>query len=202
MGFLRSWFGLNRAEIWRQLADEVDGRFVDGGYRGDKVTVRVGEWTLTLDVHLVQMGKTVAPFTRMRAPYVNADGFRFDIYRETIFSGLGRALGMQDVTIGVPDIDAAFVIKGTSEARLRTLFADPEVAELLCAQPKLRLRVKDDEGSFRPSFPEGVDELHFEVGGAIEDIPRLKALFDLFATVLDRLCRMGSAYERDPGVKL
>jgi hypothetical protein len=47
-----------------------------------------------------------------------------------------------------------------------------------------------------------VDELHFQVLGVIKDIPRLRALFDLFAEVLDRLCLIGSAYEGDPGVTL
>jgi hypothetical protein len=47
-----------------------------------------------------------------------------------------------------------------------------------------------------------VDELYFQVVGVLKDIERLKSLFELFAEVLDRLCRMGSAYERGPGVML
>ena len=47
-----------------------------------------------------------------------------------------------------------------------------------------------------------MDELHFQVVGVIKDVDRLKALFDLFAAVLDRLVRTGSAYEREPGVSL
>ncbi len=47
-----------------------------------------------------------------------------------------------------------------------------------------------------------MDELHFQTLGVIKDIDRLALLFGLFAAVLDRLCRMGSAYERDPGVEL
>jgi hypothetical protein len=47
-----------------------------------------------------------------------------------------------------------------------------------------------------------VDELHFQVVGVIKDVERLKALFDLFATVLDQLCRIGSAYKQEPGLTL
>ena len=36
----------------------------------------------------------------------------------------------------------------------------------------------------------------------IKDVERLKALFDLFAAVLDQLCRIGSAYKQEPGVTL
>ena len=59
-----------------------------------------------------------------------------------------------------------------------------------------------DEGWFGTDFPDGVDELHFLVSGVIKDIAHLKSLFDLFAVTLDQLCRMGSAYKRDPGVHL
>ena len=31
------------------------------------------------------------------------------------------------------------------------------------------------------------DELHFETQGVIRDVPRLKALFELFAVLLDQL---------------
>ena len=64
-------------------------------------------------------------------------------------------------------------------------------------QPEIRLEVKDSEGWFGPRFPEDVDELHFQVVEVIKDLDRLKALFDLFAAVLDRLCRMGSAYKQE-----
>jgi hypothetical protein len=71
-----------------------------------------------------------------------------------------------------------------------------------CAQPKIKLEVKDSEGWFGPRFPDDVDELHFQVVGVIKDVERLKALFELFAAVLDRLCRIGSAYKQEPGVDL
>ena len=38
--------------------------------------------------------------------------------------------------------------------------------------------------------------------GSIKDVERLKSLFDLFAAVLDQLCRIGSAYKQEPGVTL
>ena len=69
-------------------------------------------------------------------------------------------------------------------------------------QPEIRLEVKDSEGWFGPKFPEDVDELYFQVVGVIKDVERLKSLFDLFAAVLDQLCRIGSAYKQEPGVEL
>jgi hypothetical protein len=98
--------------------------------------------------------------------------------------------------------DEAFIVKGTDEAKVREMFADPEVRSLLMAQPQIRLEVKDGEGWFGPSFPEDVDELHFQVTGVIKETDRLKALFDLFAAVLERLYRIGSGRREEPGVRL
>jgi hypothetical protein len=64
--------------------------------------------------------------------------------------------------------------------------------------------VKGDSGSDNAFIIEAndVDELHFQVVGVIKDVDRLKSLFDLFAAVLDQLCRIGSAYKQEPGVTL
>ncbi|HBO44212.1 MAG TPA: DUF3137 domain-containing protein, partial [Planctomycetaceae bacterium] len=51
-------------------------------------------------------------------------------------------------------------------------------------------------------FPEGVDELWFQVIGVITDIDRLKSLYYLFAETLNHLCHIGSAYEDDPKLEL
>ena len=63
--------------------------------------------------------------------------------------------------------------------------------------------MKDLDGGFwGKSFPQGVDELYFRVVGVIKDVDRLKLLYELFSETLDELCRMGSAYENGPDVKL
>jgi hypothetical protein len=79
---------------------------------------------------------------------------------------------------------------------------NPRIRQLLPQQPRIHLSVRDDEGWFKAKFPEGVDELYFRDIGTIEDIERLKALYELFAEVLEHLCKIGSAIEHDPGVAL
>jgi hypothetical protein len=196
-------FGPDKEEVWRQLCREIGAEFVEGGFwKGNKVQVHVQPWTITLDTYTVNTQHSHVAYTRMRAPYVNPEGFRFAIYRKGFFSELGKLLGMQDIEVGDTQFDEAFIIKGTDEARVRNLFADARLRELVQAQPTIRLEVKDSEGWFGPKFPENVDELHFQVVGVIKDVDRLKSLFDLFAAVLDQLCRIGSAYKQEPGVML
>ena len=131
-------------------------------------------------------------------PYVNKDGFQFTIYRTGIFSGLGKWLGMQDVDVGYPEFDEAFVIKGNDEAKLRALFANPRIRQLIEIEPDIHLTVQGDEGWFGTQFPQGVDELYFSVPRVIKDVEELKSLYCLFAEVLHHLCHIGSAYENDP----
>ena len=196
-------FGPSKKEIWRQLSAEMQATFVDGGaWKADRVEAAHGQWLVTLDTYAVSTGKTVVVFTRMRAPYANPDGFRFTIYRRGVFTALGKLLGMQDVEVGYEEFDRDFVIKGNDENKLRQLFANAKLRDLISAQKDIKFSVKDDEGWFGAKFPDGVDELAFVVAGIIKDIDRLKKLFELFAETLDELCRMGSAYESKPDVKL
>ena len=131
----------------------------------------------------------------MRAPYVNPSGFRFTVYRRGLFSDIAKRLGMQDIEIGDAEFDRDFIIKGNDEAQVRALLASERIRRLIAAQPEMYFTVKDDEGWFGASFPKGVDELYFLVGGTITDVGRLKALYELFGETLDQLCRIGSAYD-------
>jgi hypothetical protein len=198
-GLMRKWFGPSRDEIWSRLAEEVNGRYVDGSFlKGALVEVSHDEWTITLDSYAVSTGKTTVVFTRIRAPYVNPDGFRFSVSRAGMFTEIAKWLGMQDIEIGIEEFDRDFVIKGTNEEKLRALFANPRIRELIIAQKSLHFGVKHERGLFRKDESPEVDTLEFHVPGIITDIERLKLLFDLFAETLDELCRIGSAYERAP----
>jgi hypothetical protein len=199
----RKWFGPSRKEIWQSLSQEIGGQYHPGTiWTGDKVQATHGEWTVTLDTYTVSTGKVTMSYTRMRAPYVNPEGFRFAVSRRHLLSSISRWMGMQDVEVGHEAFDHDFIIKGTHEGRLRTLFANAKIRDLLSQQPDVHFTVKDNEGWFGPEFPEHVDELDFTVSGIIKDMERLQTLYELFAETLDELTRMGSAYARDPDVEL
>jgi hypothetical protein len=198
------WFGPSKDEVWRQLSEEIGAEVVQGGFwkGGSKVQAQVGPWTVALDTYTVSSGHSHITFTRMRAPYVNPEDFRVKIFRRSVLSELDKLFGMQDIEVGDPDFDEAFIIKGNDEDRVRLLFSDPKLRQMIQDQPQIQLEVKDSEGRFGPKFPEGVDELHFQVLGVIKDVDRLKSLFDLFAAVLNQLCRIGSARREEAGVEL
>ena len=66
----------------------------------------------------------------------------------------------------------------------------------------IRLQIRADDGELGPAFPPGVDELRLEVTDRVEDLAKLRALFDVLAQTLQRLCEVGCAIEQDPDVDL
>ena len=157
MNALRKLFGPSKEEIWRQLCTETGADYVPGGFwKGDKVQATHDEWTITLDTYVVSTGKTTMVFTRLRAPYVNPDHFRFTIYRRGLFSEIAKWLGMQDIAVGHANFDRDFIIKGTDESKLRRLFANAKIRDLIAGQRDLDSTVSTIQASgFRMTEPPG-----------------------------------------------
>jgi len=203
MGLLRQVFGPSKEEIWSQLSREIGAEYQEGGFfKESKIVLSHREWEITLDTYTVHTDKVTIVYTRMRAPYVNRDGFRFNIYRKSAFSWLGKLFGVEDIEVGEAFFDEEFIIQGEPEILVRSLLNNSRIRQLIQDQKDIHFQVKDDDSWFKSRFPDGVDELYFEVADIIKDKQRLKNLFDLFTLVLDELCRLGSAYETDPNVKL
>jgi hypothetical protein len=199
MSFWKSLFGPSKEEVWQQLSRDIGAQFVDGGWwRQSKVQAHVKDWIVTLDTYTVSTGKSSTTYTRMRAPYVNREGLRFAVYRRGFFTDIGKWLGMvQDIEVGHPAFDRDFVIQGNDPVKMRALFANDRIRELIQTQPSLYFHVTDDEGWFGAKFPQGVDELRFQVVGVIKDLQRLRNLFDLFTETLNQLYQMQSAGKED-----
>lgn len=222
MNLLRRIFGAGHNEVWKQLSDELGAEFVKGGlFKGSKVEARIKNWTITLDTYTVSTGKTSVTYTRMRAPFINNDGFRFLIYRRSPFSAVGKLLGMQDVEVGGPEIesqgplfgvpsyvdhefiessdpefDREFIIKSNNEGKVGKLFKQFKVRELIRSQATIELQVKSRGGWLNRAKNKGSDELHFRVMGVIKDLQRLKLLFELYVEVLNGIHSLESASEK------
>ncbi len=190
-------------EIYAQLAERVGGRHVKGGIlRVSKVVAPSGSWTMTLDTHGSGDSLWNPIHTRMRAPYLDLDKFRFAINSKNILSRIGLALGMQDINIGDARFDDRFIIQGEDEMKVRRFFQDDRLKSLLFAQTNFTFWIRDDDGWGGTTLPRGVCELCFQRHGVVKDMPDLRGIFDLFACSLQRLNLLGSAQDGNPGISL
>ncbi|MCJ8330071.1 MAG: DUF3137 domain-containing protein [Lentisphaeria bacterium] len=214
MALLRHVFGPSKDEIWSQIATDIGGIYEEGGFLGtDTLQYKSGEWLISLDTITESSGNTIGPgdghhqshtqvHTRMRAPFINKDSLQFKIYRESIFSPIGKMLGFQDVIIGDPLFDDSFIIKSNNEEKIKQLLNDDSLKSLITKVPDICFEIADDDGFFADDFPDGVDQLLFTYDGEIRDKTLIRDLFDLFTCTLERLVQIDSAYEDDPGIQL
>lgn len=80
-----------------------------------------------LQMYAVRSGKTTIIYTTARL-YCNAP-VTFRITREGFLSGIGKAFGMQDIEIGDPEIDDAYIIK-CSDKELPAHLFDQRISAL------------------------------------------------------------------------
>ncbi len=198
----RFW-GPTVQEIWKQVSEEIQAEYVDEGFwKGKKVVAKHGPWIITLDSYAISTGKTTIVFTRLRAPYVNPSHFSFRVCRRSWIQDLRKFFGAQDIVIGDEEFDRDFIIQGNDEEKVRKLFQNATIRQLIDDQPVIELNSIDDEGWFGKTFPEDTDELLYSVPGLLKDPERIKELFELFAQLLDQLCLIGGAVDVPPNVTL
>ena len=196
-------FREHEKEVWTRLSEEIGGRFnheAKGEGRYGTVKAKVGPWTITLDLHADASYAHEDIHTRLRAPYINPDGFRFNVFKASMWDDVSAVFGGQDVEVGDAAFDDHFRIKGTDEDKVKDLFDDERLRELLIQEPDAHLYVRDSGVWWESEFPDGVDEIVLEVGGAIADLGKLERLYSIFAASLHGLCRIGSAYEKEPDI--
>jgi hypothetical protein len=192
-------FNASKDEIWETFAESVSGTLETSNLSKDiKVTAKAGDWTVTLDSYEFRTQHNTITYTRLRAPFVNKDGFRFTIYKESIIDDIKKMLGMQDIKTGFCEFDNNYIIQGNDTEKVQQLFSNPAIRGLITDQPGFYMEVKDDDGYFSESFPDGVDELYCLIQDEVTSLEQLQGLFNLFAEVLNTLCHLGSAYEDDP----
>ena len=132
----------------------MGGELIEGGFlRGSPALVyKHGERQIQLDTYTKDSGNSSTTYTRVRAPFINKDELYFKIYREEVFSDIGKFLGMQDIKIGDPFFDEQFIIKSNNRKKLKLFLADPKIKELIQSQPKIHLEIRDDERQFGADY--------------------------------------------------
>ena len=165
-----------RTRSWKQLANDLGAEFVPGGLlRGSKVVAQAGHATVTLDTYSVPSGDSSTTYTRIRAPLQNRDGFQFRVFREGLVGKIDKALGMQDLEIGIPEFDDVFVVQANNETKVRALLSNAKIRQRIQGEPSVHIGITKN------------NELHFEEKGVLSNLAKLKSLFELFFEVLNQL---------------
>jgi hypothetical protein len=122
--FIAQWSRKRNNERWMAASQRLKLQFEPatgfgrprmwGTYRGHPVT---------LDIRVYGSGKSQKTYTRAEVNLSSELPRGLAVSNEHFFSGVGKFFGSQDIQVGKPALDDAFVIKGDNEHEVRALFA-------------------------------------------------------------------------------
>lgn len=180
MGF----FGPSYKEIWGQAAEALGAEYNKGGFFSSAVVSHQHKnRTITLDKYTVSTGKTYVEYTRVRCDLYGKRDFKSKIYRKGFFSGLGKALGLQDIEIGFPQFDEDFIIKSNDEDLVRNVLGVQEIRSLMSSLKYINIKTR--------SKHDGSGNMEYLVPRVIKDVEAVKNIFHLFTALLDRYDELG-----------
>lgn len=104
---------------WTQGAALVGGEFtpIHGPWynkKGRTIRAQIGNVPVLADHYTVSTGKSSTTYTRVRSRAAAPPHFALQVYRKHALSGLGEALGFQDVPTGHREFDEGFTIKSNA----------------------------------------------------------------------------------------
>ncbi len=172
--------GKTKEEVWLQL--ETDLRGIDNILDYSAV-LQIGDNSILLEIIMDPGGGFESSYgrTRLRVLVNTKDEFTFAIYEEKFLDTAGKLFGMQDVIIGYPEIDDRLIVKTNNENRIKEIFADVTVQNILAAVDHFRffLTNSEDKGSFQESAT-----LELIIEEAITEPSKLQKIIDSFISVL------------------
>ena len=128
------WFAVRREKrarlIWKGFA-EKHGLIFSGGRWTSPPAIAGKLKGVKLRIEVLRSGRHRNAFTRYRAFFRSPMPADLHVSSEGIFDKVAKALGGQDIQIGIERVDATLRIKGSDEAAVRRLFSNPVIRQAL-----------------------------------------------------------------------
>lgn len=141
------------------------------------------EVQLSLDIDLGGGFESGYETTTFRAVVPGQTALHFTLHEQDWVHELGKLLGLQDVELGDPELDAAYIITTNHPDQLRALLlSDPAVRQTLLHYQELRLDLTPD-----PAAPETGTLLTFTKEQALTNPEQLQEIHHLLLVLLQQL---------------
>jgi hypothetical protein len=179
-----------------ELAEEVKGEFIDSTTAPVKVRIPMAPWTVTMEMH----ESTGKKHTRILLPFRYKSDFAFNIHNRNWIEDAQKTFGLQDIIVGFADFDRDFIIQGSEEGIVKSLFANEALREQITLQEEVRLALHRDKNALTKfgKVPPGIHVLAFEEDHAINSFDRLISIIEMLHTTMAQLCELSVATQQDP----
>jgi hypothetical protein len=145
-----------------------------GCFRSPKVSGMFRNRNILIDSYTEHHGgddDRSTTYTRIQANHSGRLPGEINVYPATLFSAIGKKLGMQDMQVGNPEFDKTFIVKGGDEGMVRGIL-DMDVQQKL-------IRLK-------PAVHVYTDKVYTRTAGYIKDKKLLMELVNLMADLAER----------------
>ncbi|MCA9041408.1 MAG: hypothetical protein KDA65_13730 [Planctomycetaceae bacterium] len=199
--------GPSKRDVWTSVAEEIGGGYAEGGFwKRDYLIKKHQAWQLVMDSYTVSSNSgsrhSSTRYTRLRLPFKNPAGFRFQVYTASIFAPLGELFGMQNIDIGDSKFDDQMVVKGYRTSDIQEQLNHDSIYDKFLKFHYIRLTVDEERGFFTSRFPEGVTQLKLTLRGILRDPERIKTLFLLATFLIERMVQLDLASPESPEIDL
>lgn len=199
MQLLGKLFRHHEEAVWRELSRQIGGEFLhEKGWRQDKVVTQFEGWTVTLDISCVAGYRSEFPYTRLRTWVRSPKDLEFSLHNRSYLSRMVRRISSHEIEVGDAEFDGLFIIKSRDRASVTKIFSHPPLREHLKAERNLILQLKPVPERVVDVPPEGALELRLMVEGEVNDLRRLRRLYDVFCEMLHQICVLVPSAASEP----
>lgn len=128
-------------------------------------------------------------------PHAKAGSSQIDSVRPLF--GIASYIDIKQIESNHCGFDETLIIRTNYEAKVRILFKDLKIRELIQSQKSLSVEISQyDKASTQ--FSQSVFELRLYVSNIVRDLRELETIYNIVVYILDTLCDMESADEGPP----
>lgn len=180
--------------VWRDFADSKGGEVVSDSSKENNPIISVH-----LPVEGTDSKLSITPFnfkgkshtkgTTATIHYSPREHFSFAIRTEKGVDQIGKALGMQDIQLGDQDFDQKYLIQGSDVGKVRNIFADMRLRDLILENGLNELRLVDDAGELPAEhrIPKGRHAVLFTYDHVVDKFEHLEGIFNILTSVVHKL---------------
>jgi hypothetical protein len=182
MATIRRFSAPTEDALWQQVSTDLGqqpdlfeyrAQLLQGGY----------ELELNIDIDLGGGFESGQATTTLTALVPGNPALRFALHEQEWVHELGKLLGLTDVELGDPALDAAFIITTNAPSALRHLLLQtPDARQMLLRYPTMRLALAPPS-----SEPDAPLHLTFALDAALTEPEELRAVYHLLLSLLEQI---------------
>lgn len=183
---VRKFSGQTENEIWEQISQDMARE--DDILEYTAIIEQQGQAILfDIDIDLGGGFESGFETTRFTATVPEQTTLHFHLYPQDWVNEIGKLFGMEDVALGYPELDAAYIVKTNQPETLKQIFTESEIQQLLLKYPKAHLKLA-------PNEDEGETSLRLSVYfyEAVTNPTDLQQVYHLLIIFLDKIASANS----------